>query len=98
MGSLGVVRFAPDHQRAAGGRAEDPVHPVGRQAGNKRFQTPRLRRSMSAGGKAPWHFFKLYALDTALDLKPGATRKDVELAMGKHILAQGQLMGTYKRK
>jgi phosphatidylethanolamine-binding protein (PEBP) family uncharacterized protein len=33
-----------------------------------------------------------------LELKPGATKKEVERAMEKHILAQGQLMGTYQRK
>jgi len=49
-------------------------------------------------GKAHRYFFKLYALDIALELKPGATKHDVERAMDKHVLTQGQLMGTYKRK
>lgn len=49
-------------------------------------------------GKPHRYFFKLYAVDRTLDLKPGATKKEVEKAMDKHILAQGQLMGTYKRK
>jgi Raf kinase inhibitor-like YbhB/YbcL family protein len=49
-------------------------------------------------GKPHRYFFKLYALDTTLDLKPGAKKKDLEHAMEKHILAQGQLIGTYKRK
>jgi Raf kinase inhibitor-like YbhB/YbcL family protein len=48
-------------------------------------------------GKPHRYFFKLYALDTALDLKPGAKKKDLEHAMEKHILAQGQLMAIYKR-
>jgi Raf kinase inhibitor-like YbhB/YbcL family protein len=49
-------------------------------------------------GKAHRYFFKLYALDSMLDLKPGLTKKDIESAMDKHILARGQLMGTYQRK
>jgi Raf kinase inhibitor-like YbhB/YbcL family protein len=49
-------------------------------------------------GKPHRYFFKLYALDATLDLKPGATKKDVEAAMKGHILAEGQLMGTYQRK
>jgi Raf kinase inhibitor-like YbhB/YbcL family protein len=49
-------------------------------------------------GKPHRYFFKLYALDTVLDLKPGLTKKDLESAMEKHILAQAQLMGTYQRK
>lgn len=43
------------------------------------------------------YYFKLYALDTALGLKPGASKKEVENRMQGHILAQGQLMGTYGR-
>ena len=48
-------------------------------------------------GKPHRYFFKLYALDTILELKPGASKKAVEKAMEKHVLAQGELMGTYKR-
>ena len=61
-------------------------------------------RHLGYGGPCPPHgkphryFFKLYALGTLLDLKPGLTKKDIERAMEKHILAQGQLIGTYQRK
>jgi Raf kinase inhibitor-like YbhB/YbcL family protein len=44
------------------------------------------------------YFFKLYALDKPLELKAGATKKEVERAMDKHVLAQAELMGTYQRK
>ncbi len=43
------------------------------------------------------YFFKVYALDTKLLLGPGATKKDLEAAMKGHVLAEGQLMGRYKR-
>jgi Raf kinase inhibitor-like YbhB/YbcL family protein len=49
-------------------------------------------------GKPHRYFFKLYALDAMLDLKPGATKKDIEAAMKGRVLAEGQLMGTYQRK
>jgi phosphatidylethanolamine-binding protein (PEBP) family uncharacterized protein len=42
-------------------------------------------------------FFKLYALDTELPLKAGATKAEVIRAMQGHILAEGQLLGTYQR-
>lgn len=43
------------------------------------------------------YFFRIYVLDTLLDL-PGSTQKaDLEKAMGQHILAYGELMGLYKR-
>jgi Raf kinase inhibitor-like YbhB/YbcL family protein len=44
------------------------------------------------------YFFKVYALDTKLDLGPGAKKKDLLAAMGGHVLAEGQLMGRYSRK
>lgn len=43
------------------------------------------------------YFFKIFALDTLPDEEPGMTRKEVENAMEDHILAQGELMGTYAR-
>lgn len=44
------------------------------------------------------YFFKLYALRTTLTLAPTATKADLERAMQGHVLAAGQLMGTYKRR
>ncbi len=44
------------------------------------------------------YFMRLFALDTTLDLPPGATHKEVSAAMRGHILAQAELMGTYERK
>ena len=41
------------------------------------------------------YFFKLYALDTNLDLKKGATKAEVEAKMEGHILAKAELMGRY---
>jgi Raf kinase inhibitor-like YbhB/YbcL family protein len=49
-------------------------------------------------GSVHRYFFKLYALDTDLSLKPRATKKDLTEAMTGHILGEGQLMGIYKRK
>ena len=43
------------------------------------------------------YFFKLYALDTKLNLDSGATKKQLLQAMEGHILAQAELMGKYKR-
>ena len=43
------------------------------------------------------YYFKVYALDAEVDLKPGATKSDLLGAMKGHIIAEGQLMGTYER-
>jgi len=44
------------------------------------------------------YYFKIFALDRMLDLKPGAKRKEVDAAMKGHVIAQGQLMGRYSKK
>jgi Raf kinase inhibitor-like YbhB/YbcL family protein len=48
-------------------------------------------------GKPHRYFFKLYALDAKLDVKPGASRKELEGAMKGHVLGQKELMGRYGR-
>ena len=59
-------------------------------------------RRIGYGGPCPpggthRYFFKLYALDAALGLKPGITKDQLLQAMRGHVLAEAQLMGTYKR-
>jgi Raf kinase inhibitor-like YbhB/YbcL family protein len=49
-------------------------------------------------GKPHRYFFRLYALDTALNLPPGVNRSDLEAATAGHILAQGTIMGIYERR
>jgi hypothetical protein len=49
------------------------------------------------GGNSHRYFFKLYALDTTLDLASGATKDQLLAAMEGHILARGELMGAYAR-
>lgn len=44
------------------------------------------------------YFFKLYALDTILDLTAGATKAEVEAAMQGHIFRQAELIGLYARQ
>jgi len=41
--------------------------------------------------------FTLYALDHPLDLKAGTSKEQLLSAMQGHVLAQGQLTGTYQR-
>jgi Raf kinase inhibitor-like YbhB/YbcL family protein len=52
---------------------------------------------MPPPGPAHRYYFKLYALDVALDLDAGATKVALLKAMEGHILAEGQLMGKYQR-
>lgn len=43
------------------------------------------------------YFMKLYALDSELDLEPGASRIQLLDAMEGHILEKAELMGRYKK-
>ncbi|MBO0859162.1 MAG: YbhB/YbcL family Raf kinase inhibitor-like protein [Chloracidobacterium sp.] len=48
-------------------------------------------------GKPHRYFFHLYALDIKLELGAGATKLEFDRAAKGHIIAEGRLMGTYKR-
>ena len=46
----------------------------------------------------PHHYrFKLYALDLMLTLEEGSSKAQLEQAMKGHVLAQTELVGTFKR-
>ena len=58
--------------------------------------------SIGYGGPCPpggehRYFFKLYALDSVLDVEVGATKEQLLEAMEDHIVAEAELMGTYSR-
>ena len=60
-------------------------------------------RRIGYGGPCPplggphRYFFKLYCLDTKLELAPGATKKALLAAMEGHILEEAQVMGKFQR-
>jgi Raf kinase inhibitor-like YbhB/YbcL family protein len=60
-------------------------------------------RKIGYGGPCPpagnphRYFFKLYALDSKPNLKPGASRQEVEQAIKSHTLGKTQVMGKYQR-
>jgi Raf kinase inhibitor-like YbhB/YbcL family protein len=75
-----------------------PELPDGSKQGVNDFQQPGYGGPCPPPGKPHRYFFRIYALDTALSLKSGATRKELLQAMEGHVLTQGQLMGTYQRQ
>jgi Raf kinase inhibitor-like YbhB/YbcL family protein len=59
-------------------------------------------RKIGYGGPCPpkgthRYYFKLYALDIETSLNPGATKDQLLRASEGHVVAQGQLIGTYNR-
>lgn len=43
------------------------------------------------------YYFRLYALDTALELPAGSSRERLDQAMGGHVVAEAKQMGRYTR-
>ena len=48
-------------------------------------------------GEKHRYFFRIYALDTTLNIGPGAKRKEFLKALNENVLDEGQLMGIYGR-
>lgn len=71
--------------------------------GNARQGMNDFRR-IGYGGPCPppgaphRYFFKLYAVAIPTDFEPGLTKQQLLDAIKGHILAQGELMGKYKRQ
>jgi Raf kinase inhibitor-like YbhB/YbcL family protein len=87
----------PDKKELPENIPPDPRLPDGSSQGITDFRQPGY------GGPAPpsgthRYYFKVYALDTKLDLPGSSTKADLVRAMKGHILAEGQLMGKYKRQ
>jgi Raf kinase inhibitor-like YbhB/YbcL family protein len=71
--------------------------PSGGRQGRNDFQRIGYGGPCPPAGKAHRYFFKLYALDRALGLKPGSTKQELEMAMQDHILSKTEWMGKYQR-
>ena len=67
--------------------------------GKNDFGTPGYGGPMPPRGHGVHHYhFKVYALDTELEAEAGLTKDQLLEAMEGHILAEGELVGTYERR
>ena len=92
-----VYDMPPDVDGLAEEVPDDESLSVGGLQGRNGF------RAIGYGGPCPpsgthRYFFKLYALDTLLELPSGASKADVIKAMDGHVLAFGEVMGQYARQ
>ena len=78
------------------GVPQDPTLPDGSRQGRNTTGGIGYIGPYPPLGETHHYTFALYALDTSLNLAPGATRDEVLQAMGGHILAQAELAGTYR--
>ena len=86
----------------AGSRELPEVAPLDEKLGDGSLNGQNSWGRVGYGGPCPpagthRYFFRLYALDTQLDLPAGKDKKQVLKAMEGHILAQAELMGTFTR-
>jgi Raf kinase inhibitor-like YbhB/YbcL family protein len=79
------------------GIAKTEILKDGARQGKNDFKRIGYGGPCPPAGKPHRYFFKLYALDTKLDVKAGASRKELESAMKAHVLSQAELMGRYGR-
>src|SRR5262245_58552752 len=92
-----LFNLPPDTTSLPEGVPAEKTLSSGARQGTNDFRTIGYGGPAPPAGKPHRYFFKLRALDTLLDLKEGVTKKDLVAAMEGHILAEAQLMGTYKR-
>jgi len=72
--------------------------PAGVMQGVNSWGTIGYRGPAPPKGHGVHHYhFKLYAVDTALNVAAGVDKKKLLSAMQGHIIAQGELVGTYER-
>jgi Raf kinase inhibitor-like YbhB/YbcL family protein len=80
---------------AAGGLREGEAGPV---EGRNDFGQTTYRGPCPPPGHGPHrYFFRLHALEQALELEPGAGKADLERALSAGSVAVAELMGMYER-
>ncbi|MBW4518356.1 MAG: YbhB/YbcL family Raf kinase inhibitor-like protein [Scytolyngbya sp. HA4215-MV1] len=92
-----VYNLPPDVRELSQAFPVQPTLPNGASQGKNGFG------KLGYGGPCPprgthRYFFRLYALDTQLSLKPGVDKATLEKAMQQHVLAVGEWMGRYTRQ
>jgi Raf kinase inhibitor-like YbhB/YbcL family protein len=92
-----VFNLPPDTHELAEAQPAEATLPGGARQGKNDFGNLGYGGPAPPRGKPHRYFFKLYALDTSLDLPAGATKDQVVAAAKGHVLAEGQFMGKYGR-
>ena len=91
-----IWNLPPDLKKLSEGGKEMKQFSSHPKQGINGFQQTRYRGPCPPPGKPHRYFFKLFALDTLLDLTEGATKQELENAMKGHILEKAELIGTYQ--
>jgi Raf kinase inhibitor-like YbhB/YbcL family protein len=87
----------PTERGLAAGVPPDGTLPSGARQGRNDFGRTGYGGPCPPPGPAHRYYFKLYALDKKLELRPGSTRAHADRSMRGHILAHAELTGRYRR-
>ncbi len=79
------------------GVPQKPILEDGSKQGRNDFGNIGYNGPKPPSGKVHHYHIKIYALDTILNLQPGITSKAFFRAIKGHILAEGELIGLFKR-
>ncbi len=92
-----VFDIPPGTSALAEGASTEGAMPEGSSEGINDFGRPGYGGPCPPSGRPHHYRFHVFALDARFGLPPGANRKQLESAMNGHILAEGEIVGVYRR-
>jgi Raf kinase inhibitor-like YbhB/YbcL family protein len=92
-----AYNIPPAVRGVAEGASTRGAMPKGSAEGINDFRNTGYGGPCPPVGKPHHYVFRIYALDVRLDLPPGATRRQLDSVIERHIVAEGQIVGVYRR-
>ncbi|MBN2358013.1 MAG: YbhB/YbcL family Raf kinase inhibitor-like protein [Deltaproteobacteria bacterium] len=92
-----LYNLDPETTSLPEGVAKEASGPASSRQGTSDFKRVGYGGPCPPPGKPHRYFFKLYAVDRILGLDDGATKAEVMKAIEGHVVARGELMGTFAR-
>jgi Raf kinase inhibitor-like YbhB/YbcL family protein len=90
-----VFNIPPGVQSLPEGASKRAGMPQGSSEGTNDFGESGYGGPCPPGAKPHHYIFHVYALDLRLSLPPGVNRRQLDSAISGHILADGEIVGTY---
>lgn len=92
-----IFNLPPAPAALSAGAPKQATLPNGANQGRNGFRRIGYGGPCPPPGSPHHYHLRLYALDAALDLTPGASSAEVRAAMAGHVLGEADLTGTYGR-
>jgi Raf kinase inhibitor-like YbhB/YbcL family protein len=92
-----IFNIPAEPSNLAAGIAKQVILRNGARQGRNDFRRGGYGGPCPPRGPAHRYFFRVQALDAAVEVTPGATASEVRAAAVGHVLGQAELMGTFGR-